>query len=193
MNDAELDRLLDMWQPPGPPPSLRESLLARFPRAERHQFARPLRWVLAIAIASIALALAMAQTVADSPDFMVLNALTRIYHHLLFGLETMQAPRTVAQIRNADPKVYSDGQPAPPLQYSASASMLVQVPGDGAYAIVVYNLRLSGQDPSRGGWVEAGRAHDRVIEFQAGVHQVRIECNQQIFDTDRSVFVRRRR
>ena len=149
--------------------------------------------VLAIAIASFALALAMAQTFADSPDFPVLNALTRMYHHLLFGLEAMQAPRTVAQIRNADPQVYLDGQPGAPLQYGPSATMLVPVPNDGVYAIVVYNLRLLGPDPSRGGWVEAGRAHDRVIEFQAGAHQVRIECNQQIFDTDRSVFVRRRR
>lgn len=99
----------------------------------------------------------------------------------------------MAQIRNADPEVYLGGQPAPSLQYGLSASMLVQVPGDGVYAIVVYNLRLLGPDASRGGWVEAGRAHDRLIKFQAGAHQVRIECNQQIFDTDRSVFVRRRR
>lgn len=192
MNDAELDRLLNMWQPPEPPPSFREGLLARFPRAERRKFAHPLRWALAIAIASIALALAMAQTGADAPDFPVLSTLTRMYHHVLFGLETMQAPRTVAQIRNADPKVFLDGQPAPPLQYGSSATMLVQVPGDGMYAIVVYNLRLLGPDPSRGGWVEAGRARGSAVEFQAGGHQVRIQCNRPIFDTDRSVFVRLR-
>lgn len=67
MNDAELDRLLDMWQPPEPPPSLREGLLARFPRGERRQFVRPLRWVLAIAIASIALALAWSRPSLTPP------------------------------------------------------------------------------------------------------------------------------
>ena len=190
MNDTELDRLLDVWRPPEPPPSLREGLLARFPRVERRQFARPLRWVLAIAVTSIALALAMAQTGAGSSDFPLLNVLTRVYHGFLFNLEARQAPRTVARIRNADPKVYVDGQPAPPLQYASAASILVQVPGDSVYSIVIVNLRLMDPDSLPGGWVE-GRAHGSVVEFQADSHQVRIECNQPIFETDRSVFARR--
>jgi hypothetical protein len=56
MNDTELDRLLDTWETPEPPPSLREGLRARFPQADRPRFARPLGWVLVIAVASVTLA-----------------------------------------------------------------------------------------------------------------------------------------
>jgi hypothetical protein len=35
MNDQELDRLLDLWEPPPPRPSLRDGLRAQFPRTDR--------------------------------------------------------------------------------------------------------------------------------------------------------------
>ena len=64
--------------------------------------------------------------------------------------------------------------------------MAVQVPGEGVYWITFFRRRLTG-------WVEAGRIHGSVIEFQADGKQVRIECSRPIVDSDRPVFVMRRR
>ena len=61
MNDTELDRLLDTWEAPAPLPSLREGVRGRFPRAEPRRF-RPLGWMLAIVVASAALAIGTGQS-----------------------------------------------------------------------------------------------------------------------------------
>jgi hypothetical protein len=53
-------------------------------------------------------------------------------------------------------------------------------------------MRSHRADGEPTGWVEAGRIHGNVIEFQAGSKQVRIECDRPIVDSDRPVFVMRR-
>jgi hypothetical protein len=192
MNDTELDRLLDTWEAPAPPRSLRDGVRGRFPQAEPRRFARPLGWVLAIVVASAALAIGMEQSEANPWDFQLVNVLNRFYQHLINVFETHRAPYIRDQIRQSQPKVYVDGQLVAPLQYGPAARMDVEVPGEGVYSIISYPMRSRGADGELTGWVEAGRIHRNVIEFKAGSKQVRIECDKPIVDSDRPVFVMRR-
>jgi hypothetical protein len=185
MNDTELDRLLDTWEAPPPPPSIRSGLQARFPQSERPEFSRRLRWVLAIAVASVTLAFGMAQSDWRPLKDPLIRALTHLYEGLAEGIEAWRAPGIVAQIRRSEPKVYVDGQLAPPLKYGPAATIDVQVPGEGVYSFISFRGGASG-------WTEAGRIHGKIIEFLAGGRQVRVECNSPIVDSDRPVFVRRR-
>jgi hypothetical protein len=192
MNDSELDQLLSVWQAPAPPRSLRDGVRARFPRAERRSFARPLRWTLAIAALSIALA-GMAQTSDSSGEFPLVRIVRQLYESFLAGREARRPAAIVAQVRRSDPKVYVDGLLAAPLGYGPAATMKVQVPGEGVYSVTAYRFtKTQDADGRPTGWVEAGRIHGNVIEFQAGGKQVRIECNQPVVDQDRPVFVGRR-
>jgi hypothetical protein len=185
MNDTELDRLLDTWEAPAPPASLRKVLRARFPRAERRSFARPLRWALAIAVASVTLAIGMEQSGANPWDFRIVRCLNRLYEDFLDGLAARQASSTVAMIRQSAPKAYVDGELVAPLEYGHAAMMHVEVPGEGTYWIIAYSR-------AQAGWVESGRIHGNVIEFRAGSKHVRIECNRPIVDSDLPVFTIRR-
>jgi len=192
MNDIELDQLLDAWETPAPPPSLRQGLRARFPRAERPRFARPLGWVLVSAIVSVALAIGMGQSGENPRDFKIVRVVNQLYENFLEGLEGWQAPGRVALIRQSEPKVYVDDQLVAPLKYGPAATMDVQVPGDGVYSITSYPMPSHRADGGLTGWVEAGRIHGNGIEFQAGGKRVHIECNKPIVDFDRRVFVMRR-
>jgi hypothetical protein len=192
MNDTELNRLLDTWDAPAPPSSLREGLRARFPRAERRRFGRPLGWVLAITVASVTLAIGMAQSEENPRDFRIVRVLNQLYDHFLEGLEAWRATSIVAQIRQSEPKVYVDGQLVAPLKFGPAARMDVQVPGDGVYSVISYPMPSHQADGRLTGWVEAGHIHGNVIEFQAGSRQVRIECDKPIADSDHPVFAMRR-
>jgi hypothetical protein len=187
MNDTELDRLLVSWKAPTPPPSLREGIRARFPRAERWGSVRPLRWVLAMVIACVALAFGMAQGSEHSWHSAIGDFINQAYESFLEGIEVRQATGILAKIRQSEPRVYVDGQLVAPLEYGPADGMDVQVPGEGVYAIIIYRLAHSEMT----GWVRAGNIHGSVIEFQAGGKQVRIECNKPIVDSDRPVFARR--
>jgi hypothetical protein len=192
MKDTELDRLLDAWEAPAPPPSLREGLRGRVPPAERWRFARPLGWVLVIAVASAALAIGMEQSGANPWDSRLVRVLNRLYKGFMGGVEAWRATNIVAQIQQSEPKVYVNGQLVAPLQYGPAATMDVQVPGEGVYSITLYPMRSHRADGGLTGWVEAGHIHGNVIEFQAGSKQVRIECSKPIVDSDRPVFAMRR-
>lgn len=190
MNDHELDRVLNTWKAPEPPSSLREGLRDRFPRPERRSFIRPLRWGLAIAAASAALAIGTEKLAESSWDLGELHVrMVRAVHHLITdfhnGFHAHVSASIVARVRASDPKVYVNGQLAPPLEYGHAATMDVQVPGEGLYSIVVYPAQMHG-------WYDAGRAHDNVIEFQAGGKHVRIVCNKAIVDSERPVSAMRR-
>ena len=192
MNDTELDRLLDTWEPPAPPPSFREDLRARFPRAERPRFARSLGWVLMIALASLTLAIGTGQSGGSLRDSRIVRILSQLYETCLEGLEAWQATSIVAQIRQSQPRVYVDGQLAGPLRYGHGSRMDVQVPGDGTYSITSFPIPSHRADGGPTGWVEAGHIRGNLIEFQAGGKQVRIECNKPIVGSDRPVFAMRR-
>lgn len=191
MNDTELDQLLDTWETPAPSSSLRQGLRARFPRPERPRFARPLGWVLVTAVASVTLAIGLGQSGENPWDFRIVRFVNHLYQDSLEGLEAWQAPGRVARIRQSEPKVYVDGQLVAPLKYGPAATMDVQVPGDGVYAITSYPMPRYRADGGLTGWVDAGHIHGNVIEFQAGSKLVRIECNKPIVIFDRPVFARR--
>jgi len=196
MNDTELDRLLDTWEAPAPPPSLREGVRGRFPRAEPRRSARPLGWalvfVVVFVVASAALAIGMEQSDTNPWDFQLVGVLNRFYQNVMVAFEAHRATYIRDQIRQSQPKVYVDGQLVAPLQYGPAARMDIKVPGEGVYSIVSYPMHSHQADGGLTGWVEAGRIHGNVIEFQAGSKQVRIECDKPIVDTDRPVFALRR-
>jgi hypothetical protein len=200
MNDTELDQLLDTWHAPAAPRSLRDGLRERFPRAERFGFVRPLRWALAIALASITLAVVTvaigdaAQSSDSFGDLPVVRFAYRLYENFLQGREARRAERIVAKIRQSEAKVFVDGRLMSPLQYAPAMTMNVLVPEEGLYSISLYRyMQLRTADGRPTGWVEAGHVHANMIEFQAGSKQVRIVCNQPIVDSDRPVFAMRRR
>jgi hypothetical protein len=192
MNDTELDRLLDTWEAPAPPPSLRAGVQVGFPRAERRRFPRPLGWVLVFVVASAALAIGMEQSELNPWDFQFVRVLNRIYEGFMESFEARRATYIRDQIRQSQPKVYVNGHLVAALQYGPAASMDVQVPGEGVYSIISYPMRSQRADGGPTGWVEAGRIHGNVIEFHAGSNQVRIECDRSIVDSDRPVFATRR-
>ena len=185
MNDTELDHLLDTWEEPAPPPALRENVRAQFPRAPRRSLARPLRWVLAIALASATLAVAVQSAGSNPWDYRLVRTLNRLFQGWADAFEFGQDSFIAQFTLRSDPKVYVDGRLAPPLEKGAAGTLIVQVPGEGAYRIEFYCRRLEG-------WTEAGRIHGNVIEFRAGGKQVRIECSNALVETDRPVYVLRR-
>ena len=181
MNDTELDRLLDTWKAPAVPATVRNGLRERLPRTERLRFGRPLRWALAIAIASATLAIGTEQT-GGNPVGFVLDKLRGWYDAWVFGGESFHAAEVRNQIRASNPQVYVDGQLDGPITYKGGATMWVDIPGDGAYGISVLFLK---------GWDVAGWVHGNAVEVRAGGHQVRIVCDKSLTDYQLPVYVRR--
>ena len=188
MNDTELDRLLDAWEAPAPAQSLRDGLRARFPRTERTRFVRPLKWGLA-GLCMLGLTLAIGQTAESHGDF-VMGAVTHVYEGLAMMVDAHRAAFITAEIRQFQPKVYVDGRLAGPLEYVHGSSFRVSVPG-GIYGVVLFRIPKYVQEGSHWAYVEAGRMHGNLIEFDAGGHHVRIECNKTIVDDNRPVFIMR--
>jgi hypothetical protein len=179
MNDNELDRLLDTWEAPSPPATMREGLRARFPRPERRRFAHWRKWVLLTAAASATLTITLGQSGANPWTFQ----LTRFFEGITQSLEAWRAREIVSRVRQSDPKVYVDGQLASPPNFGPAARINIHVPGDGVYSIISM--------PGLAGWAAAGQIHGSVVEFKAGNKQVRIECNKPIVRSDLPIFVRR--
>lgn len=159
--------------------------MARFPRAEPPRIARRLFWTLAGVAASLTLVIGLSKAADDSSDFSLASLFEHVYDHIMDAVDAHQTVAIVARVQQSQPKVFVDGQPAPPLEYGRTRTIIVDVPGDGAYSIISLHRKPSG-------WIEAGRIHGNAIEFQAGSKQVRIECTQPITDSDRAVFIRRR-
>lgn len=103
MNDTDLDRLLDTWESPAPPQSLRASLRDRFPRGERRRFGRPLRWALAIVVASATLAVATERSGSSSLDFLV-SRFRRVYHGFVLSIELRESAAIMVRLKQSDPK-----------------------------------------------------------------------------------------
>ncbi len=196
MNDTELDRLLDLWEAPASPHSLREDLRARFPSAESLGFVRSLRWAFATIAASVALAIALAGAVAVAlsndtlADLPVIRSLNELYQNFVEARQAARANEIATRVAESDPKVFIDGQPAAPPQFGPAATIDVQIPGDGVYSITMFPISERTADDHPTGWIEAGRLSGNVIEFQAGGKHVRIECNKPIIERDRAVFAR---
>ena len=180
MNDIELDRLLDAWQPPAPPPSLRAGLRRRFPHPARSRFGRTLRWGLAIAIASATLAVATDQ--AGSSGSLLAVYARRIYHTIMLNLELREASRVMARIRQTGAGVFVDGQPvSSALQFGPPSMMEVSIPGDGVYRIFLFNTDLL---DGLKGWTLSGSLQGNVLHFQAGAKTVRIEFSKSVTDSE---------
>lgn len=188
MNDNELDRLLNIWEAPAPPSSMRDRLRARFPRSERFRFAHPLRWGLVTVLASAALTIAIAQTGEGHGDF-VMHMVNHVYGIVVYTVDQHRSPSIRNAIRQSEPRVYVDGQMADPLEYRGGATLVVHAPGERGVYMVSF-VRFSDrfyQNAHSPHWVEAGSVHDNVVEFQMDGKQFRIECNRQIIDGEHPV------
>ena len=172
MTDLELDQLLDTWQAPAPTPAFRRKL-----RAPTRRQRRPLRWALLLLAASLTLMVATGQR--SDP---VMGVVNRFWENALELFEVWSTTGMVNRIRQSDPKVYVDGQPAPPPRFVHAAIMEVDIPGEGVYFVTVHR-RLQG-------WTEAGRVHGNLIEFRVGEKRVIVECNRSI-SADHPVAIRR--
>jgi hypothetical protein len=178
MNDTELDQLLNTWEAPMPPRTLRSDLRDRFPRAERRWFGRPLRWVLVGIVACATLAIGTEQG-SGRPFGWLFERLRGFYESFMYGVGGYQAAAVRNQIRASNPQVYVDGHLAGPIIYKGGATLWVDVPGDRAYGVSTYHDK---------NWPEAGRVHDNLLEFQAGGHQVRIVCDKPVVESDLPVY-----
>jgi hypothetical protein len=183
MNDTELDQALNEWQAPEPPPSLRAGLRARFPRAERRGFRRPLRWLLAGGLAVVAV-VAMAQSRDAGSDNAFVRMVTEFYEHVAGMIEVHRVMALVSNVRHGEPKVWVDGAPGPPLEFRHSSTFQLQLPGEQPYYVTFWSRSLRG-------WKEAGRVQGNTIGFEAGGHQVRVECAAPLGADGMPVMVRR--
>ena len=180
MNDIELDRLLDAWETPAPSPALRVSLRDQFPRRTFRSFGRPLRWVLAIAVASTTLAIATEQTNGNALRFFLAH-IEEFLLRLRFNLELRQSHAILLRIRDSNPKVFVDGQPAPPPEVNGRY-LSVHVRGDGIYWV------MPAHAPELRGWIWNGSVHENVLEFEAGARHVRIECDRPVFNSEHGTY-----
>ncbi len=185
MNDTELDQLLDSWEAPPPPSTLRSGLRARFPRSERRRLSPRLGWALAFAAASCTVVFGLAQVNTKPVESHFTELFNHVYEHVTGVMASWEASDLVTRIRESRPKVYFDGQLGPALRFDRAKVVDVDVPGEGRYSFTSVN-------PKREGWTEAGHIHDKTIQFRAGRKLVRIECASTIFDSDRPVFVKHR-
>ena len=194
MNDAELDRLLDTWQAPGPGPALRERVRAATVRERGIHFTRtlsnaPLRsrlgWLFAIGVAVAALTVAMGQSVDSSAGSRIAQALGEFWGHLADAFQAHRVAALSNQIRESDLQVFIDGKPASALTFRHSTVFDLQVPGDGVYSITFWPKPLSG-------WTRTGQIKETYIEFEAGAHHVVITGNRRLLISDCPVLVRHR-
>jgi len=193
MNDTELDQLLDVWEAPAPPESMRQGLRARFPRSERIPFPRPLRWAVVGLLASAVFALGIAKSNDSAWGAPITAFLDHAHNHIAMMIDAHRSVAIMVEVRLSQPRVYVDGKPAAPPEYGRGVALRVRIPGKGVYGIlpVRHADQLLGPDGRPAGWVEAGSIHDNVVEFEVDGRQVRVECNKTLTDTDRPVFIRR--
>jgi hypothetical protein len=182
MTDVELDRLLDGWQAPVPPPSLRVGLRDRFPRAERRRFPHPLRWVL---VAAVFATLAVGMQQSSSAPFYIFERLRELVSPFFDGLRFYRLSEVLVRVRDSNPQVFVDGVPAPqPLRIMGS-HIAIEIPGDGIYQVMLV------APASIEGLTQTGHVRGNVLDFQAGGRHVRIVCNQPVTDRDNPIYVRR--
>jgi hypothetical protein len=194
MNDSELDQLLDSWKAPAAAQSMRRRLKGKIPGKEWHFLAPPLIWVLAALIGSVVLTVAIAQNRDTGSGILieiVSQARMTFAEYFLQPREAERAAGIVAKIRQSNPKVYINGELAGPLEYGTAGSIKVRLP-DGIYSLMLY--RSTGHESADGrlaGWLEAGHIHGKSIEFEADSQRVRIECDEDLVERERGVFIRR--
>ena len=124
--------------------------------------------------------------------FEIVNKARNAYvEYFLEPREAERATGIVAKIRQSNPRVYVNGELAGPLEYGAAGSMKVHV-AEGVYSVMLYQyMQQENAEGRPTGWLEAGHMHGNLIEFEAGSQRVRIECDEDLVERDRGVFIRR--
>jgi hypothetical protein len=172
MTDTELDQVLDRWEAPLPSPGLRARVLRNVPQPERRRGVRPLRWVLAIAVASCLLAIGMGQTGHTAVENLAgqlhtyRERLGRLANQLWVG-------HILAAFRDSHLKFYVDGELRADATFGGSGEgWWLRTPGEGKYYLTLSRFVFEGPVPPR-----AGRFDGHVLEFQSGGRVVRIESD----------------
>jgi hypothetical protein len=143
-------------------------------------------------VLSFALAIGMAQVSDTYRDVPLVLYFQQMYEDFLNNRALVRSAAITRLIRQSEPKVYVDGLLAAPLEYGPAGRMDVRLPGDGVYSLVLFAARRLRADGIPTGWVLAGKAHENLVEFEAGGRRIRIECNRPIVDSDHPVSVMRR-
>jgi hypothetical protein len=182
MTENELDQLLNKWRTPDPSSSLRVRVMAGVPERERRGWGRPLRWGLAIAVASGMLAVGM-QGGGSAIDNLA-DGIHSLHNSMFFWLDQHWTAHVFSAFRGSNLKVYVDGQLVPEAECGGEGAMMwVQLPGEAKYEVA---LRPPETRPA----VSAGRFHGHNLEFQAGGRSVRVEADRSVgLGTNRRVYL----
>jgi hypothetical protein len=172
MTDTELDQLLNRSHAPVPSSGLRARVLAHYPQPQRRTFGRPLRWVLATAVASCVLAVGMEQT-----GHPVIADLAKQVQDFTQGFSTwvdgLWLSYTVASFRDSHLKIYVNGELRIDATFGGQAQgCWLRVPGEGKYYLVLTSRIFERVVPP-----PAGRFDGHVLYFQAERTAVRIESD----------------
>ena len=172
MTDTELDQLLNRWPAPIPSSGLRTRVVALVPQREHRTFGRPLRWILATALASCVLAVGMEQAghpvVADlAREVQILSRRVSTW------VDGLWLSYTVASFRDSHLKIYVNGELRSDATFGGSAQgCWLRVPGAGKYYLVLTASVFERVVPP-----PAGRFDGHVLAFQAERTTVRIESD----------------
>jgi hypothetical protein len=183
MNDTELDKILDTWQAPEAPRTLRHGVQAAFPKQPARRFGRPLRWVLAIGLASGVLALGM-QAPADGGSWGF--SLQGFHTHLQMFFDNVHRALGIqdVRVRLVNPKVEVNGKVVMELESALTAQLVrLPVPGQGRYALSLYPIE---------GWqpIATAAGRDTVIDFDDGGAHVKISQDSPFIPAaNRTVYV----
>jgi hypothetical protein len=172
MNDHELDQRLNRWKAPEPSHGFRARVLAGFPRRERPNYTRLIRWGLAMAAVLCMLAIGTAQNGHGVlEDFG--NGLNQLHVNAVNWVGDLWVGHVMNGFRNSKLAIYVDGELRTDAQFGGSGvGVWLRLPEEGKYYVALRRTIIEGPVPPR-----AGRFDGHALEFQAGVRTVRIESS----------------
>jgi hypothetical protein len=172
MNDQELDQALNRWRAPEPSRGFRARVLADFPRRERPNFSRLLRWGLAMAAVLCLLAIGAAQGGPGTLENLG-DGILRLHNNTVNWIGDLWVGHIMSAFRHSNPKIYVDGELRSDAEFGGSGvAVWVRLPGEGKYFVALRRTIIEGPVPPR-----AGVFDGHALDFQAGGRHVRIESN----------------
>ena len=172
MNDHELDQALNRWKAPEPSHGFRARVLAGFPRRERPNYSRLIRWGLAMAAVLCMLAIGAAQGGRGALENLG-DGVYQLHANAINWIGDLWVGHIAQAFRNSNPKVYVDGELRTDAEFGSSGvTAWVRVPGEGKYYVALRRTAIEGPAPPR-----AGVFDGHALDFQAGGRHVRIESS----------------
>jgi hypothetical protein len=169
MNDQELDRVLNRWKTPEPSRGFRRRVLENYPRRERPNFGRLLRWSLAMAAVLCMLAIGAAQSGGALENLG--DGILRLHNNTINWIGDLWVGHITDAFRNSNPKIYVDGELRSDVEFGGRGiAVWLRIPGEGKYYVAMRGTAIEGPRPPR-----AGVFDGHALDFQLGGRHVRIE------------------